>query len=346
MVTSTYTMKFSNINARDVISVGSKNAILGDIYSHLSSKGINVPNGFAITSFAFEHFLTANSLHLRLNELMNKLDKENFSNLRSISSTARALLLQGALPYYMVVAIRNAYEELCNNEGKSIDVAVRSSASAENLPLVSFSGLHESFLNIGNIDSLLDTIKKCFASLYSDRAIKYREDNHYTHAKLFFSVGVQKMIHAENGCFGMIVEKGTSGNIIDISAVTADANKNSMQREIFSDHYKVSKSCLLQGKNPVLSKKHGNENDMYSEDKNQYNLSDTEITTLAKWAISINNHFAKLMDLEWIKEDKTNALYIVRAKPAAFRLYEEPLLQQQHKTLLESILSNRTKAVS
>jgi pyruvate,water dikinase len=326
MVTSAYTRKFGDIRACDVISVGGKNAILGDMYSRLSSLGINVPDGFAVTSFAFENFLTANVLHQRLHELMRQLDRENFSNLKEIGAAARAMILGSTIPYYMIVAIREAYEELCNSEGEQVSVAVRSSASAENLPLASFVGLHESFLNIDDADALLDAIKKCFASLYTDRAIKYREDNHFTHAKLFFSVGVQKMVHTRRGSSGMIIELDESGEMLDVSAVKGYCKD--IAKTTLPDHFLIFKPALDQGKNPIVRKRSGRIKELPVQTGQEtvaaeivlpefpnYVLTDEEITMLAEWASIMRGHYAKPMDIEWAKDGNTCKLYIVRARP-------------------------------
>ncbi|MDH7460079.1 PEP/pyruvate-binding domain-containing protein [Chitinophagaceae bacterium 26-R-25] len=326
MVTSAYTRKFSDINACDAISVGGKNAILGDMYSKLSSLGINVPDGFAVTSFAFEHFLTANVLHQRLHELMRQLNPENLSNLKEIGAAARAMILGGTIPYYMIVAIREAYDNLCNSEGEQVSVAVRSSASAENLPLASFVGLHESFLNIDDADALLDAIKKCFASLYTDRAIKYREDNHFTHAKLFFSVGVQKMVQSACGSSGMILELDDAGDMLDVSAVKGFCKD--IVKLTSPDHFLVFKPALEKGKNPMLRKRSGRKKEMLAQGSGEINLekpvlpefpnyvlTDEEIIQLAKWASIISDHYAKSMDIEWAKDGNTGKLYVVRARP-------------------------------
>jgi pyruvate,water dikinase len=342
MVNSAYTRKFSDINACDVISVGGKNALLGDMYAKLSSLGINVPDGFAVTSFAFEHYLTANVLHQRLHELMRGLDRENFSNLKEIGTAARALIMGGTIPYYMIVAIREAYDELCKSEGEHVNVAVRSSATAENLPLASFVGLHESFLNINDADVMLDAIKKCFASLYTDRAIKYREDNHFTHAKLFFSVGVQKMIQSYTGASGMMVEPDDSGEMLDISAVKGFHKDPA--RTTSPDHYLIFKPALDQGKYAILRKKSGRKTDhVIAEVNNEeasgmmiaampnYVLTDGEITTLARWASILQEYYAKPMDIEWAKDGDTNKLYIVRAKPAKIYTQKKNPLVREYK---------------
>jgi pyruvate,water dikinase len=328
MITSAYIRKYSDINSCDVIAVGSKNALLGDMYTKLSSLGINVPDGFAVTSFAFEYFLTANALHQQLHTLMSGLDKKDLSNLNTIGATARALIMRGTMPYYLVVAIRNAYDELCEREGKKIDLAVRSSTSAESLPLASFAGLHESFLNISDADDLLDAIKQCFASLYTNRAIKYREENHFTHAKLFFSVGVQKMIHAENGCSGFITASDSTGHKLEFTAAQG-LHKNATEANLFTDHFFVygsgfSEDNIVIVKKPLHNKKQpqvgARNDDTRTKAKlaqlHKCVLTKDEITTLATWTAIVQKHYAKPMDLEWAKDGNTGKLYIVGARPA------------------------------
>ena len=174
--------QFKEITIADIGTVGGKNASLGEMFSKLSRTGILVPDGFATTAFAFEKFLTHNSLHKDLDELMSQLDKESFSNLKDIGAKARALFSKSKIPADLRSAITHAYRDLCS--GNYVEVAVRSSATAEDLPQASFAGQHESYLNIKGEEDLLDAVKKCFASLYTDRAIKYREDNGFAHMKV------------------------------------------------------------------------------------------------------------------------------------------------------------------
>src|ERR1022692_921910 len=182
--------KFNEISIADVPVVGGKNASLGEMFTHLSSKGIRVPNGFATTDFSFWHFIDDNKLREVLQEIMGQLDKQKFYNLKEIGHEARELLLNAKMPKDLSDAIVAAYKELCGKE--YAEVAVRSSATAEDLPEASFAGQHESYLNIKGEKALLDAVQKCFASLYTDRAIKYREDDGFAHEKIALSVGIQK----------------------------------------------------------------------------------------------------------------------------------------------------------
>lgn len=178
--------------------VGGKNASLGEMFSKLTARGIAVPDGFAITATAFNDFLGHNKLIEPLQKLLQQLDRKNFSNLNETSAAARKMILDGVLSQDLQSAITRAYKELCN--GNYFEVAVRSSATAEDLPQASFAGQHESYLNIKGEKALLGAVKKCYASLYTSRAIKYREDNGFAHEKVLLSVGVQKMVRSDKAC--------------------------------------------------------------------------------------------------------------------------------------------------
>ena len=192
---NTYIKQFNEINIGDIPTVGGKNASLGEMFSKFAAKGISVPDGFATTAGAFQDFLKYNSLTPQLNELMKQLDKNKYLNLRETGLKARKLLLNAHLPEELGEAIIGGYKKLCGNENY-FEVAVRSSATAEDLPEASFAGQHESYLNIKGEEALLDAVKRCYASLYTDRAIKYREDNGFGHEKVSLSVGSTK-----NGAF-------------------------------------------------------------------------------------------------------------------------------------------------
>ncbi|MEO7490179.1 MAG: PEP/pyruvate-binding domain-containing protein, partial [Ferruginibacter sp.] len=187
-----YIKQFKETGISDVSIVGGKNASLGEMFSKLSAEGIAVPDGFATTADAFNAFLTQNGLHSPLQSLMQQLDKTTYNNLHSTGAKARQLMMNAVLPEEVKQALLQAYKALCGE--KEIEVAVRSSATAEDLPEASFAGQHESFLNITGEAALLVAVKNCFASLYTDRAIKYREDNGFAHEKVALSVGVQKMV--------------------------------------------------------------------------------------------------------------------------------------------------------
>jgi len=326
-----YIRKFGETGIKDIEAVGGKNASLGEIFSQLTSKGISVPDGFATTTFAFQSFLSHNSLHTPLYQLMQTLDTVKFSNLAQVGSKARAMLLHGNMPTSVKNAIIAAYNHLTGNGQDA--VAVRSSATAEDLPHASFAGQHESFLNIKGKDVLVEAVIKCFASLYTDRAIKYRHENGFAHEKVSLSVGIQKMVRADKGCSGVVFtlepESGFK-NIIHISGVWG-LGENLVQGSVTPDEYYVFKPTLLMGKNAVISKKigskaktmiygEGNDQpviniDTPAERRIQPVLSDDEITSLAKWAIVIEEHYRTPMDIEWAKDGLTGKLYILQARP-------------------------------
>lgn len=344
---NSYIKQFNQIGIADIATVGGKNSSLGEIFSQLSSKGIPVPDGFATTAIAFEEFLIHNSLHSRLYDLMQQLDRKNYSNLRETGSKARKLMLDAELPKNFQLAIVHAYKQLCG--GNYLEVAVRSSATAEDLPQASFAGQHESYLNIKGEAALLNAIKRCFASLYTDRAIKYREDNGFAHEKVALSVGVQKMVRSDKASSGVLFTlEPESGfpDIIHISGVWG-LGENIVQGTVTPDEFFVFKPTLLLGKNGIIQKKlgekaktmiYGNDErnpivniDTPKEKQEQFVLNDEEITRLATWALIIEEHYQKPMDIEWAKDGITNQLFIIQARPETVHSQRNPFLIKEYK---------------
>ena len=327
MNTKSFIKKFNNISIADIAAVGGKNSSLGEMFSKLSKKGISVPDGFATTSFAFEQFLNHNSLRQPVRQILSELDKKNFSNLPDIGKKARELFLKAELPDDLQHAITDAYKELCGE--KYLEVAVRSSATAEDLPQASFAGQHESYLNIKGEKALLNAVKKCFASLYTDRAIKYREDNGFAHEKVALSVGVQKMVRSDKASSGVVFTlEPESGfrDIVHISGVWG-LGENIVQGTVTPDEFFVFKPTLLQNKNAIVQKKLGEKAKtmIYSDDENnpviniatnkemqeKFVLTDEEITRLANWSVTIEEHYKKPMDIEWAKDGISNEIFII-----------------------------------
>lgn len=344
---NTYVKKFEEIGIDDLPSVGGKNSSLGEMFSKLSSRGIAVPDGFATTAFAFEEFLTKNTLQPKLHDLLSELDKEKYSNLGVIGSKARAVLLAAELPEQLQSAIIIAYKELCGPE--DCEVAVRSSATAEDLPQASFAGQHESYLNIRGEKALLEAVKKCFASLYTDRAIKYREDNGFEHEKVALSVGVQKMVRSDKASSGVIFTlEPESGfrDIVHISGVWG-LGENIVQGTVTPDEFYVFKPTLRQNKNPIVQKKLGGKektmiygddakspviNIDTSEDKRkQFVLSDEEVIKIARWAMITEEHYQKPMDIEWAKDGKTGDIFIIQARPETVHSQKDPLIIKEYR---------------
>ncbi|MGE5107286.1 MAG: phosphoenolpyruvate synthase, partial [Sphingobacteriales bacterium] len=315
----------------------------------LSSKGIPVPDGFATTAFAFSEFLAQNSLQFPLSNLMLQLDRKNYSNLKETGANARKLLLNAELPKKLQLAVVHAYKELCGNN--YFEVAVRSSATAEDLPQASFAGQHESFLNIKGEEALLNAVKKCFASLYTDRAIKYREDNGFAHEKVALSVGVQKMVRSDKASSGVgFTLEPESGfrDIIHLSGVWG-LGENIVQGTVTPDEFFVFKQTLIQGKKAIIQKKLGEKaktmiygNDEINpviniptpkEKQELYVLTDEEVTKLANWALIIEKHYQKPMDIEWAKDGVTNELFIIQARPETVHSQRNPLLVKEYQLL-------------
>lgn len=343
---NTYIKKFNEISIADIGIVGGKNSSLGEMFNKLSSKGIQIPDGFATTTFAFEEFLMQNMLHSPLYDLMQKLDRDKFVNLKEVGMKARMLMLNASMPRNLELAIIRAYKELCSNN--YFEVAVRSSATAEDLPQASFAGQHESYLNIKGEEALLNAVKKCFASLYTDRAIKYREDNGFAHEKVALSIGVQKMVRSDKGCSGVgFTLEPESGfrDIIHLSGVWG-LGENIVQGAVIPDEFLVFKPTLVQNKNAIVQKKLGEKEKtmIYTDDKNspvintitakekreEYVLSDEEIIKLAKWAILIEQHYEKPMDIEWAKDGITNEIFIIQARPETVHSLKNPFVIKEY----------------
>lgn len=338
---------FNEISLADIPSVGGKNASLGEMISLLASKGISVPDGFATTALAFEDFLSYNSLHAPLRELILQLDHQQYTNLRTIGAAARKLLLNAALPLHLQKEIVQAYEQL--GKGESVAVAVRSSATAEDLPEASFAGQHESYLNIRGEEALLEAVKRCFASLYTDRAIKYREDHGFQHEKVALSVGVQLMVRSDLACSGVLFTlEPESGfrNLIHISGVWG-LGENIVQGTVTPDEFLVFKPLLEKVKQPIIQKKLGQKEKtmVYGDDNSnaiinketpvdlraRFVLSDAEIIQLAKWAKLIEDHYGKPMDIEWAKDGASQKLYILQARPETVHSRSNPLLLKEYR---------------
>ncbi|MEH6512706.1 MAG: phosphoenolpyruvate synthase [Maribacter arcticus] len=324
--------KFTHIGISDIASVGGKNASLGEMYNQLTSKGVSIPNGFATTSIAFWKFLKENDIQEALENIMSGLDRIEYSNLALIGERARSLILKSEMSPAFSQAIISSYNYLCDDN--QVAVAVRSSATAEDLPDASFAGQHDTFLNIKGETALLQAVKQCFASLYTNRAIKYREDKGFLHKDIALSVGVQLMVRSDKGCSGVgftIEPESGFENVILLSGVWG-LGENIVQGTINPDEFYVFKPSLLNGKYPIIQKKLGDKRltmiyaaeaekattlniDTHQDKQEQYVLSDEEITTLGNWALLIEQHYKKPMDIEWAKDGLTNKLYITQARP-------------------------------
>lgn len=335
----TFIKKFSETGISDIKEVGGKNASLGEMFTHLSAKGILIPNGFAVTAAAFRYFISHNLLEEKLDKLMKRLDREKFSNLAKTGAKARKLILKGTMPTDLQMGIIDAYDYLF--EQMEPAVAVRSSATAEDLPDASFAGQHESYLNIKGHMALVEAVRHCFASLYTDRAIKYREDKGFDHGKVFLSVGVQLMVHADTGCSGVgFTLEPESGfkDIVHIAGVWG-LGENIVQGTVTPDEFLVFKPSLKKGLRSIVQKNTGSKNqtmiyagqgtvniDTPWELREKLVLSDKEIEQLAKWALIIEEHYGCPMDFEWAKDGVTHSLYIIQARPETIHSRKKEVL--------------------
>jgi len=334
--------QFSEVNMADVAIVGGKNASLGEMIGTLSAKGIQVPEGFATTAYAFRVFLEHNQLVAPLQQLMQQLDRSTFSNLQATGAAARKLLLQGNMPDNIKDAVARAYRALCNGSA-AIPVAVRSSATAEDMPQASFAGQHESYLNITGEAAVIKALQQCFASLYTDRAIKYREDNGFDHTKVLLSAGIQRMVRSDLACSGVgFTLEPESGfrDVILLSGVWG-LGENIVQGAVMPDEFYVFKPSLEMGKKAIIQKKLGNkaltmiyadhaqngENTVNehtaAEKRDLFVLNDTEVTQLARWCMIIEQHYQRPMDIEWAKDGITGELFILQARPETIHTREK-----------------------
>ncbi len=342
-----YIRRFTEVGIRDVGEVGGKNASLGEMTRTLSAKGIRVPGGFATSADAFWLFLSENQLQAPLQELMKKLDRVHFSNLHETGQAARELLLKARMPAILEKQITGEYESLSG--GKAMEVAVRSSATAEDLPEASFAGQHESYLDIRGIANVLQAVKRCFASLYTDRAIKYREDNGFAHEKIALSVGIQKMVRSDLAGSGVIFTLEPESGFRDIVHIAAvwGLGENIVQGTVTPDEFLVFKPTLRKGRNGIVQKKLGEKEktmtygaegeqevintDTPLEKREQFVLNDEEVSRLAGWAIEIEDHYGKPMDIEWAKDGVDGQLYIIQARPETVHSRKDPYLITQYK---------------
>lgn len=329
---------FDEIGIEDVPLVGGKNASLGEMYQHLTSKGVQVPNGFAITAEAYKHLLKEAGVEAAIRDALDGLDTHNVQDLKKRGKKVRDIILKVNFPADLEEAILGAYKKMEEIYGKDVDVAVRSSATAEDLPDASFAGQQETYLNIRGGDSLIKACQKCFASLFTDRAISYRQDKGFGHFDVYLSIAVQKMVRSDSASSGVMFTMDTESGFDKVVFITGawGLGENVVQGAVNPDEFYVFKPTLKEGFRPVISKKLGlkQKKMVYTDnpkspvknkattkkERNTYVLSDDEILTLAKWACIIEEHYKKPMDIEWAKDGDgetvgTGGLFIVQARP-------------------------------
>ena len=325
---------FEKLGKDDVPRVGGKNASLGEMVGHLASQGIRVPPGFATTADAYWQFVAANQLKETIAALLDDLAAGK-APLSEVGQTIRRAFLRGEWPEVTAKAIRSAYAELCRRVGKpGVDVAVRSSATAEDLPDASFAGQQETFLNIRGDAALLDASRRCYASLFTDRAISYRQAKGFDHMKVALSVGVQRMVRSDLGSAGVMFSIDTETGFDKVVLINASwgLGENVVQGAVDPDEYEIFKPFLSNAAvTPIIEKKLGEkarkmiygsngEHPTYNVptskvERAAFALSDSDILALARWACTIEGHYRRPMDMEWAKDGETGELFVVQARP-------------------------------
>ncbi|MBD6619528.1 phosphoenolpyruvate synthase [Komarekiella sp. 'clone 1'] len=329
---------FDEVGISDIPLVGGKNASLGEMIQQLSPKGIDVPTGFATTAYAYRYFIKSAGLEAKLRKLFADLDVEDVKNLRERGKKARSLLIHTPFPVELREAIATAYQVLSERYNAETDVAVRSSATAEDLPDASFAGQQESYLNVVGTEGVLAACHKCFASLFTDRAISYRHTKGFDHFSIALAVGVQKMVRSDLATSGVMFSIDTETGFKDAALITAayGLGENVVQGAVNPDEYYVFKPTLKAGFRPIINKKLGSKElkmiyddgskftknvSVSTADRGKFAITDEEILQLARWASLIEDHYSQVhgiytpMDIEWAKDGITNQLFVVQARP-------------------------------
>nr|MBP8120198.1 phosphoenolpyruvate synthase [Burkholderiales bacterium] len=344
MSTPSLVLPLSQLRMHDVATVGGKNSSLGELISQLSQAGVRVPGGFATTAEAFRDFLTHNGLTEKINAALLTLDVDNLEALAKTGAMVRELVIGAPLQPALEQQIRDAYAEL-TRDLPDASFAVRSSATAEDLPDASFAGQQETYLNIKGIDNVLEAIKHVFASLYNDRAISYRVHKGFVHADVALSAGVQRMVRSDSGAAGVMFTLDTESGFRDVVFITSGYGLGEMvvQGAINPDEFYVSKLCLKNGKPAVLRRGLGTKAEkmvfgssasagksveiqpVASGDRERFSLTDKEVEELAAYAMSIEAHYGRPMDIEWGKDGGDGKLYILQARPETVKSQESHL---------------------
>ncbi|MDO4250641.1 MAG: phosphoenolpyruvate synthase [Moraxella sp.] len=331
---------FNKLGKHDVEIVGGKNSSLGEMISHLGGLGVNVPNGFATTAEAFNRFLNETGLLEKINAELKALDVDDVQALATVGAKVRGWVIEQELPKDLEDEIRAAFADL--SKGEDIAVAVRSSATAEDLPDASFAGQQETFLNIRGIDNVLIAIKEVFASLYNDRAIAYRVHKGFEHAGVALSAGIQRMVRSETGTSGVMFTLDTESGFDEVVFITASYGLGEMvvQGAVNPDEFYLSKPLLKAGRHKKMV--YGDEGsttkstkivEVEKAERNQFALNTEELTALAKQALIIEAHYGQPMDIEWAKDGDTGEIFIVQARP-------ETVKSRQDKGVMERYIIN------
>jgi len=373
-----FVLWFDEIGIEDIPLVGGKNASLGEMYQELTKKGVKIPNGFAITAFSYFYFLEKAGIKEKIKAALADLDKKNIRSLIQKGKKTREVIKAAEFPEELKKEIILAYDKLSKQyKTEHVDVAVRSSATAEDLPDASFAGQQETYLNIKGHHELIEACKNCFASLFTNRAISYRVDKGFDHFKIGLSIGIQKMVRSDLACSGVMFSLDTETGFRDVVFITGayGLGENVVQGAVNPDEYLVFKTTFKKGHSPIISKKVGEKKlkmiyshdgkhptknvDVAEHDRKCFVLTNDEVLILSKWACIIEDHYSKKaghdkpMDMEWAKDGQSDQLYIVQARPETVHsqekhnIYKEYILRQKGKLLVKGkAVGNRIGAGS
>lgn len=357
-----FILELSRVGINDIETVGGKNASLGEMIQNLTSLGINIPNGFVVTVAAYREFLEYNHLESTISHIINSIDHRNIESLRRGGQQVRMLLKNGRFPKEMSEVIIKAYEKLSSDYNQEYtDVAVRSSATAEDLPDASFAGQQETFLNVRGPASLMDAVRNCIASLFTDRAISYRQGFGYDHFLVGLSICVQKMVRSDLGASGVAFSLDTESGFKDVVVINGSYGLGEMvvQGSILPDEFIVFKPTLKAGFNPIIEKKLGVKDEMmvYGDKadervkiipteksfQHRFCLPDSTVIQLADWIVKIEDYYTKIkkrwtpMDVEWAFDGLSKELFIVQARPETIHS------QIEHNKITKYSISHNTK---
>ena len=336
-VAATLAIPFEHLRMSDVEVVGGKNASLGEMISQLAASGVRVPGGFATTALAFRQFLAHGGLTDKINARLAALDTDDVNALAAAGAEIRAWVIDAPFPADFEAAVRESFAQL-TVEHPDASFAVRSSATAEDLPDASFAGQQETFLNVHGISDVLHKMKEVFASLYNDRAISYRVHKGFAHAEVALSAGVQRMVRSDLGAAGVMFTIDTESGFEDVVFITSSygLGETVVQGAVNPDEFYVHKPALKAGKLPIIRRSLGSKLirmefaptaereatgrlvrtvDNPPEQRNRYSLSDTDVIELARYALIIEQHYGRAMDIEWGKDGEDGKLYILQARP-------------------------------
>ena len=338
-----YVLWYQELGMQDVPRVGGKNASLGEMISNLANAGVQVPGGFATTADAFNEFLEQSGLNSKIHDILDTLDVDDVNTLAKVGAEIRQWIIDTPFQPNLDQAIRDAYSQLHGDASQDVSFAVRSSATAEDMPDASFAGQQETFLNVRGIDSVMTAIKHVFASLFNDRAISYRVHQGYDHRGVALSAGIQRMVRSDKAASGVMFSIDTESGFEDVVFVTSSYGLGEMvvQGAVNPDEFYVHKPTLANGKPAVVRRNIGSKaiQMIYSADEshgkqveivdvdsalsNKFSITDAEVQELAKQAVIIEKHYGRPMDIEWAKDGNDGKLYIVQARPETVRSNED-----------------------